>query len=227
MILLNNKSALITPLLKFGELRIDSRWIAEGLGIQHKNILELIENYKADFEEFGTFAFETRKSGGRPERFVFLNEDQSYLLLTFSKNTPNARGMKKKLVKSFRVAIESMNAKADYLPCYRECHDAVGRLVRKSGSSQPERIHHLNVEKMINKAFRIPSGVRSQLPASIRSCLSVAELLAGNEYKRSIESGGDHKGAKSAVFKYSETVVGVLPILPKSSPVLEEQNAHF
>lgn len=89
-----------------GEPRVDSRYMAGELGINHKNARELIEQYLSDFEEFGVSRFETAKPsqgslGGRPEKFYWLNEDQSYLLLTYVRNTDQARVLKKRLVHSF------------------------------------------------------------------------------------------------------------------------------
>ena len=35
--------------------------IAEGVDIQHKNVLALVRKFQIDFEELGPIAFETRK----------------------------------------------------------------------------------------------------------------------------------------------------------------------
>lgn len=40
--------------------RVDSRLLAEHLAVQHKNVLALIDDNKAEFEEFDRLAFETR-----------------------------------------------------------------------------------------------------------------------------------------------------------------------
>lgn len=37
--------------------------IADGTGVQHKNVLEMVKSNICDFEEFGPIAFETRKGG--------------------------------------------------------------------------------------------------------------------------------------------------------------------
>lgn len=42
------------------QARVDSRLLAEHLAIQHKNVLALIDENKAEFEEFDRLAFETR-----------------------------------------------------------------------------------------------------------------------------------------------------------------------
>ena len=89
-----------------GQPRVDSRLIAEQLGVEHESTRKIIEQYLSDFEEFGVSRFEIGKppkgsSGGRPEKFYLLNEDQSYLLLTYSQNTEQARDLKKRMVRSF------------------------------------------------------------------------------------------------------------------------------
>lgn len=79
--------------------------IAEGTDTQHKNVLELVRTYKADLEEFGGVAFETRPfetPGGQQQReFANLNEQQATLLLTYMRNSDIVRGFKKRLVKAF------------------------------------------------------------------------------------------------------------------------------
>ncbi len=89
-----------------GEPRVDSRLVSNELGVEHKNTRELIEEYQADFDEFGVCPFETAKplkgsSGGRPEKFYLLNEDQAYFLMTLVRNTEEAVELKKRLVKAF------------------------------------------------------------------------------------------------------------------------------
>lgn len=92
-----------------GEARADSRVLAEQLGVKPKNTLGLIERYLSKFERFGVVPFETEKpgvgtSGGRPERFVLLNEDQCYFLLSLSRNTDRVVELKASLIMAFREA---------------------------------------------------------------------------------------------------------------------------
>ena len=88
--------------------RVDSRELAQRMGVKHKNTIELLDKHKADFLELGVLPFQTEKpsgpNGGRPERFALLNEDQAYLLLTYSRNTAKVRGLKVKLVQAFSAA---------------------------------------------------------------------------------------------------------------------------
>ena len=77
-----------------GILVVDSRLIALDLGIAHKSLLETLDDYIDRIETaFGVVRFETEKppkgsKGGRPERVAYLTEDQSTLLMTFSRNNP-------------------------------------------------------------------------------------------------------------------------------------------
>lgn len=83
------------------EYRLDSRIIAEKLGVEHKNLLETLSTYSRQIQSFGTFAFETRKSAGRPTRYALLNENQCYLLATLSRNTERVVDFKVWLVRTF------------------------------------------------------------------------------------------------------------------------------
>ena len=89
-----------------GEPRVDSRVIADQLGVKRKNTRQLVEQYQSDFEQLGQLPFETEvgkraQGGGNPEKYALLNEDQAYLLLTYSQNTPQARALKIRLVRAF------------------------------------------------------------------------------------------------------------------------------
>jgi anti-repressor protein len=85
-----------------GALVVSSEAIADGSGVQHKNVLELIIANLPDFAEFGQVAFETRPGyNNAPVRIVLLNEQQATLLMTFQRNTPQVRAFKKALVRAF------------------------------------------------------------------------------------------------------------------------------
>jgi Rha family phage regulatory protein len=89
------------------KLVVDSRLIAESLGIKHKNFLATIEKYQTQIESsFGAIAFETRefktKQGNRSnERYAYLTEEQATFLMTLSRNTEKVVRCKLELVKAF------------------------------------------------------------------------------------------------------------------------------
>lgn len=184
------------------EARVDSRVLAEHLGIQHKNVLELVEKHKLGFEEFGRVAFETRpfdtNGGKQKQRITLLNEDQSYLLLTFSRNTKRVVGLKVELVKVFSRFRRGQQAEADYLPFYHELHDSVKTLAdraHQAGSTTPERIFHININRLINDAFGLESGQRPDLPGHLRAKVTAANVIAGELLQEAIANGYDHKAA--------------------------------
>lgn len=88
-----------------GTLVVSSEQIAEGTENQHKNVLQLIRQYRADLEEFGRVESQTRPfetSGGTQSREVFyLSEPQATLILTYMRNMERIREFKKALVRAF------------------------------------------------------------------------------------------------------------------------------
>jgi phage regulator Rha-like protein len=214
------KQIAIVAKAKNNEPRIDSRLIAGGLGVSHNHLIEQIEKYSERFKSFGIVRFETEKLNGgrgRPERLVYLNENQCYFLVTVSKNTERAVDLKFSLVTAFSEAKEALTAVTDYLPNYREAHDNLAQLVRLNGSCVPGSVHHINLERMINKALGIPKGSRKQLPSAIRSAVAVAEGIANAAYKEALKTGQDHKeayqNAKLNVLRFAATVVSTLPLM--------------
>lgn len=76
--------------------------MADELGNEHQAVIKLVRRYLPDFEEFGQVGFEIRPGYNNSRiEYALLNEDQCYLLLTYSKNTEKARRLKIKLVKAF------------------------------------------------------------------------------------------------------------------------------
>ncbi|WP_310625800.1 Rha family transcriptional regulator [Limnohabitans sp.] len=62
----------------------------------------------AEISAFGTLAFETRKSGGRPTEFAMLNERQALLLISLMRNTKAVVTFKVRLVQEFCRMAESL-----------------------------------------------------------------------------------------------------------------------
>jgi phage regulator Rha-like protein len=90
-------------------LVVDSRLIAQGLGIKHKAFLETIRKHQTSLEsDFGSITFETLSStmpngsvNPKPEKYALLNEMQSTFCVTLSRNTPQVVRLKAQLVKAF------------------------------------------------------------------------------------------------------------------------------
>ena len=127
-------NAAIQLIERKGEHWVDSRWLSDHLGTKRQSTFELIKNFRSDFEELGILRFETGeiKGRGQPEKYALLNEDQSYLLLTYSRNTARVRSLKVKLVKAFREARLALDlTKHEYLPTYHELHEGVRGITRQ------------------------------------------------------------------------------------------------
>ncbi len=92
-----------------GEHRIDSRLVADSLGIEHKHFMETLRTYRDELDELGHMPFETdygdtnrSQGGGRAFKYAILNEDQAIFAATLSRNTRQVVAFKLKLTKEQR-----------------------------------------------------------------------------------------------------------------------------
>jgi len=126
-----------------GTLRVSSEQIADGSGVQHKNVLELLAANRDDFEAFGTVAFQTRPlpGGGKPVRVALLNEQQATLLMTYQRNTEQVRRFKVALVKAFfemaRAVSAPLTLEARTLAILGELNDVVTRQAAQIEAQAP------------------------------------------------------------------------------------------
>ncbi len=137
---------------KNGVLLVDSRLLAQELGIQHRSFYQkLILKYQQEIEEdWGFLRFEIAKIAeasqrGRPEKYALLTEQQSYLILTYSKNTVQARQCKRNLVKAF---------------------DEAKKLIKQVIPAQAQEIEKLKLELELAKAQRSAAEAQQKLLAA-------------------------------------------------------------
>lgn len=198
--LAKSKGKLVSLVNVENELRVDSRLLAEKLQNQHKSVIELIERYQSQFAKFGVVPFETDKpsslAGGRPERFALLNEDQSYFLLSLTRNTEHVVELKANLVAAFSKARQPKGADEEYLPTYHALHTLVHTLAAQS--SNIDRVHQ-NVNKLINKTICIESGQRDTLPLPRKSLMVVAQAIAASAMANAKDHHDGYQMAKSAM----------------------------
>lgn len=194
----------VTVVIKKNEPRTSHRDIAESLGILPKNAMQQINAYKSDFEAVGIVLFKTEKikrseTRGRGEETAYLNEDQCFLLLSFSKNTAIVRAAKVRMIKAFSQAREQLAQRAtQYLPMHHAAHDEISIMVETAkahGSVTPESIHHMNYEKLINKAFSIDPNSRSTLDSHTQSAITAAYTTIKTTLKHAATQGLEHKTA--------------------------------
>lgn len=189
------------------ERRADTRLLAKHLGNQHKNVFELVKNYKADFEQLGKVTFQTEAlPSGQLEKFALLNEDQAYLLLTYSRNTTKVRALKVKMVKAFAEARRAAEVRqVEYLPAYHQLHDAIK--VAANGSPN-ERFIHMNANKALNQLAGVESGQRAGAGSLQQSILAVGSALAAQALQNATDGHGLHKRIKAAL----EPLTGILAL---------------
>lgn len=143
-----------------GQALTTSAIIAEGVNVQHKNILAILRDYRADFEEFGIFAFETRKLNegrGRPETFALLNEQQATLLVTYCKNTEVVRKFKVALVKAFFEMHERLHPTCPVAATLTI--DAAQQLAVKKAVAKRAKnvaVHYQTLYRALYDRFQIP-----------------------------------------------------------------------
>ena len=196
--LLNNDGVQIA--IDKNEPRISHKVMAETLGVTAKSAMQLITDYQSDLEEMGVMRFQnakpTSENGGRPERIAYLNEDQCYLLLTYSRNTAKARAAKIQLVKAFRSAREAVvHRQTQYLPMYHTAHDGIQAIARKAqanGSTTPESVHHMNYEKLINTVFGLDANMRDRLTVAQQCNVTAAYSLIERLTLEADKQGFDH-----------------------------------
>jgi phage regulator Rha-like protein len=159
------------------ERRADTRLMARELGTTHKSLFELVRKYTPDFEALGKVPFQTEAlPSGQSERFALLNEDQAYLLLTYSRNTAKVRHLKVKLVQAFRDARRAAELRqTEYLPAHHRLHEAIK--IAAAGSPN-ERWMHVNANKALNRLAGIGAGQRATAGPLTQSLLAVGAALA-------------------------------------------------
>lgn len=204
---LHNNNLNIQLVGRHEEPRVDSRILAERLGTKHHSTYALLKKYKSDFKELGILRFqiEVIKGRGQPEKYAMLNEDQAYLLLTYSRNTDRVRALKVKLVKAFGQARKAVEQhQTDYLPTYHALHDQI----KAAGG---DRFQHLNFNRAINKAAGITAKNRHGVVMPVKSAVVVAHMMAMQSIG---QSNGDLKHAYSEFKGRLDGLLGALSANP-------------
>ncbi|TAN26108.1 MAG: hypothetical protein EPN31_14095 [Castellaniella sp.] len=209
---LTTKADSITLSGTEAEPRVDSRLLAQYLGNQHQHVRELLADYAEDFRQLGLLRFETeavKEAGARGTKYVkfaLLNEDQAYLLLTYSRNTKRVPELKVRLVLAFREARQRADLhSAEYLPTYHDLHDEIARLAHDSSNA---RFVHLNVNRAINQAVGIESGSRKYLSTACQSILVVAQSVAAQAMAGAHNHHQGYQQAKAALQRLETVLIG-------------------
>ena len=180
------------------ELRTDSRLLASFLDHRHRTILENVDKYRAELEQLGKVpvlnGILQTAGGPQSQRYVVLNEDQCYFLLTLMRNNDHVVRAKLALVKAFRDARTQLAsrdiARIDGKQVRRLETDSIAELVRyakASGSKNADRYFSI-VTKMTNKIVGIEAGQRDDLNARQLNEIRILETIVANAISDGISS---------------------------------------
>ena len=145
-----------------GVLVVDSRLIAQDLGIEHRSLLQLIDDYQTQVEQaFGILRFENAEieGRGRPARFAFLTEDQATFVMTLSRNTDAVVKAKLSLGRSFsaaKAALMSQVAPQPSAPTLPDAWAETASLLRLSAEFSMEPTAVLKVHQQLHGLIATP-----------------------------------------------------------------------
>ncbi|MBE9194223.1 Rha family transcriptional regulator [Synechocystis sp. LEGE 06083] len=180
-------------------LVVDSRLIADNLGIHHKNLMETIRKHQAKIEQrFGVITFETWKlsksrQGGRPEKFAWLTEDQSMFVMTLSRNTDRVMECKANLVEAFGNARRQQSAPSlpsDYIEALQALIASEKQKALMAAEQKLLKEENRQLSEAVDELFEYSSIVRiakfngmNEKAFDWRK-LKAASLALGQEVKR-------------------------------------------
>lgn len=159
-----------------GQAFTSTEIVAEGVGIEHRALVQTLRKYQSDFETFGTVVFETRGSNGKADYSVFalLNEQQATLLVTYCKNTEVVRKFKVALVKAFYEARQAQltATTGDTITNAQQVaiQQAVARRAKKTAA------HYQTIYRAIKARYQIPRYTELK-QAQFEGCLRFIETV--------------------------------------------------
>jgi len=127
-----------------GELVTTLQKVAEISANDTQSLQRLMRTHKKQLEKFGKLEFETIKTSGRPQKQYYLNEQQSYLFITFLKNSKEVVDFKIKLIEEFfRMKQELHSSDTDYKQLVLTQNTTIA-LLQKQLESNPKQIENKN-----------------------------------------------------------------------------------
>lgn len=192
----------LTPHTFKGELRLDSRLLAQYIGIKPKRVMAVVDRDADQLKQHGVLPFQKTKPGprgGRPERYALLNEAQAIHIVVFAKNSAQVAPLKAAVVAAFiRVRDNASVRSTQYLPLYHDMHEAVTALIRRArecGSTTPDARFHSNANRLLNSVTGIPNGERDNLTVKQRLVLTTLQCVFSSAVHDSLAEGDDHRTA--------------------------------
>jgi phage regulator Rha-like protein len=209
--------------------KVSTLRVAEGMELGHKAVMQLTTKYKKDFEDLGTLTFEMSKSGGRPTRFAWLNEEQTIFISTLMRNSIKVVSFKKQLscdfLKMRRALLEIklrqqnpewVETRKTGKISRRQETDTIESFIEyatKQGSKSASR-YFMNISKMENSAlFMLTakfSNVRDVLDGQQLQTIAVCDQIVAKALRDGMGEGMFYKDifqeAKKEVLKFVELI---------------------
>lgn len=149
-----------------GEPLASSDVIAKGMKAKHKNVLELVRKHAALLADFGTLAFETRKSAGRPTEVAMLNEQQAALLISLMRNSADVLAFKANLIREFYRMRDALQQRTNNL--WQQMHALIAQevesKVRASFGSHLMLERKKEIPEFREQFARLESEIQPALP---------------------------------------------------------------
>lgn len=183
-----------------------SEVIAEAAGVKRRSVTHLIQQHKADFQEFGRVRFEItplQTAGGIQKVTVYhLNEQQATLLMTYLKNTEQVRTFKKELVRQFYAMRDFIRERQS--PIWQDTR-ALGKEIRRmetdaikalvahaeAQGSQHAARYYQSISRLANRTAGVVE--RDRAHAVELSVLLMVEKIIAQEISTGIEAGRPYK----------------------------------
>lgn len=203
------------------EARVSHFELSKILNVKPRSTMKLILQYQDVLETHGLMRFKIAarlkgKHGGGDEQIAMLNENQSFFILTLSRNTVQAVQAKSNLVHAFKNARDALTQhETQYLPMHHACHDGVHQIAmqaRAQGSTTPEAMFHMNVEKLINKVFGFPSHMRHTLTPQQQTQVSMAYTIYEQSTQHVLNQGLPANDAYALAKPRIEQLAGMMNI---------------
>ena len=198
-----------------------SRIVAEKFEKLHKNVVQAIENIKAENSALTPCYYETTYQAGTGKHYKeYLMNQKGFALLVMGFTGQKAR----KWQSDFYDAFEAMKNKLQQIALQRplirqstkftqrKVTDAIKEYVipnaRKSGSTAPDKIFYMTYNKLFNKVANIPAGQRDNLTVSQLIMLDQMQDVAAANIRIKAKHGASYKeiytGTKNAVEGYTQ-----------------------
>jgi len=220
--------------IKGNEVFTTSLKIAEGTGVEHRAIMQLLKTHSGR-KTLSTFEMSKVSRGGRPVEFAMLNEIQTTFLITLMRNSDIVVEFKEKLTQEFfrqRETIAQLvrqqkdpnwqNVRRDGKQVYMQKTNVVKRFVdyATEQGSKNAKMYYANLAKMENSALFF----FEQKYPNVRETLTIKQLMqvatADDVIEKSLTEGMSegmsykdcYKLAKNRIIAFAD-IIGRSPVV--------------